>query len=159
MPAAAAGLSERRAIGDDLFLVEPSSEIGKVRKRTRGNALGEDNHSSITAITCPPTEKRQPLPPQYNALVTTLKAKFDQQYQDYLAAGGTPHRLTVSQRWALDTIRKALRQEDYLIDFIRFLGTQTDWSVAYAVCYIQSEIAQTGLLMKKPSSRARERLA
>jgi hypothetical protein len=81
-----------------------------------GNIVAEDNHSSLAAITCPPTEKRQPLPPQYNALVTALKAKFDQQYQDYLAAGGTPHRLTASQRWALDTIRDAYKQTADLLN-------------------------------------------
>src|SRR5207248_1049339 len=66
---------------------------------TDGNIVAEDNHSSLAAITCPPEEKRHKLPPDYNALVTTLKTKFDQQHQEYLAAGGTPHRLTVSQRW------------------------------------------------------------
>jgi len=75
-----------------------------------GNILTEDNHSSLTAITCQPEEKRRKLPLDYNALVTKLKTRFDQQYQEYLAAGGTPHRLTVSQRWALDTIRDAYRQ-------------------------------------------------
>jgi superfamily II DNA/RNA helicase len=80
-----------------------------------GNMVAEDNHSSITAITCPPTEKRQRLPAHYNNLVTTLKAKFDQQYQDYLAAGGTPHRLTATQRWALDTIRDAYKQTAELL--------------------------------------------
>lgn len=75
-----------------------------------GNIIAEDNHSSLIAIACSPDEKRRKLPPDYNALVTKLKTKFDQQYQEYLAAGGTPHRLTVSQRWALDTIRDAYKQ-------------------------------------------------
>jgi hypothetical protein len=75
-----------------------------------GNILAEDNHSSLTAIGCPPEEKRQVLPVSYNQLVTGLKSKFDQQYQEYLAAGGTPHRLSVSQRWALDCIRDAYKQ-------------------------------------------------
>src|SRR5207237_9466352 len=57
-----------------------------------------------------PEWKRQKLPSNYNGLVTKLKTRFDQQYQEYLAAGGTPHRLTLSQRWALDTIRDAYRQ-------------------------------------------------
>lgn len=39
-----------------------------------GNILAEDNHSSIAAITCPLTEKRQPLPAHHNALVTALKS-------------------------------------------------------------------------------------
>jgi hypothetical protein len=38
--------------------------------------------------------------------------------------------------------------EDYLIDFNQLLGEQTDWGVAYAVCYIRSETSQTGLLVK-----------
>jgi WD40 repeat protein/tRNA A-37 threonylcarbamoyl transferase component Bud32 len=42
----------------------------------------------------------------------------------------------------------ALRQEDYLLDFNRLLGKETQWSVAYAVCYIQSAAAQAGLMMK-----------
>jgi superfamily II DNA/RNA helicase len=77
---------------------------------SEGNVLAEDNLSAISAIKCGPEEKRQKLPQDYNALVTKLKSKFDQQYQEYLAAGGTPHRLTVSQRWALDTIRDAYKQ-------------------------------------------------
>jgi len=38
--------------------------------------------------------------------------------------------------------------QDYLIDFNDFLGEKIEWSVAYAVCYIQSEAAKTGLLLK-----------
>jgi superfamily II DNA or RNA helicase len=79
------------------------------------NILAEDNHSSIATIACPPEERRQKLPPNYNTLVTKLKARFDQQYQEYLAAGGTPHRLTVAQRWALDTIRDAYRKATDLL--------------------------------------------
>jgi len=40
------------------------------------------------------------------------------------------------------------RLEDYLIDFNQFLGEETYYSVAYAVCYIQSAADQTGLLVK-----------
>jgi hypothetical protein len=43
------------------------------------------------------------------------------------------------------------RREDYLIDFNQFLGEETYYSVAYAVCYIQSEADQAGLLMKVAS--------
>jgi hypothetical protein len=43
---------------------------------------------------------------------------------------------------------KALEQEDYRVDFIGLLGKESDWSVAYAACYIQSEAAHTGLRMK-----------
>ena len=42
----------------------------------------------------------------------------------------------------------AVQQDDYLIDFNQILGHPTEWSVAYAVSYIESETAQTGLLMK-----------
>ena len=79
------------------------------------NILAEDNHSSIAAIACPPEERRQKLPPNYNTLLTKLKTRFDQQYQEYLAAGGTPHRLTVAQRWALDTIRDAYQKTTDLL--------------------------------------------
>ncbi len=75
-----------------------------------GNILAEDNHSALTAIACPPAEPRQPLPADFNQVIAKLKAQFDRQYQDYLAAGGVPHRLTPAQRWALDTIRKAHQQ-------------------------------------------------
>jgi hypothetical protein len=42
----------------------------------------------------------------------------------------------------------AVQSEDYLIDFNRLVGGPTHWSVAYAVCYIQSESAQSGVLLK-----------
>lgn len=77
--------------------------------------MAEDNHPSLIAITCPPNEKRQPLPAPCNNLVSALKARFDQQDQDYRAAGGTPHRLTATQRWALDTIRDACKQTAELL--------------------------------------------
>jgi WD40 repeat protein len=54
-------------------------------------------------------------------------------------------RVKVGQR---ELVWKALRLEDYLIDFNQLAGQQTEWSVAYALCYIHSETAQTGLLMK-----------
>jgi superfamily II DNA or RNA helicase len=122
-----------------------------------GNIVAEDNHSSLAAITCPPTEKRQPLPPQYNALVTALKAKFDQQYQDYLAAGGTPHRLTASQRWALDTIRDAYKQTaDLLIQtpetkdmLTRLERLRSLWSVSPLDGRV--EFALRGLRNQKPA--------
>ena len=41
-----------------------------------------------------------------------------------------------------------LRLEDYLIDFNQILGEVTEYSVVYAVCYIHSEMEQTGLLLK-----------
>jgi eukaryotic-like serine/threonine-protein kinase len=42
--------------------------------------------------------------------------------------------------------------KDYLIDFNQLLGEVAEWSVAYAVCYIQSEVVQTGLLVKVGSN-------
>ena len=38
-------------------------------------------------------------------------------------------------------------QEDYVIDFNVILGDVTQQSVAYAVCYIRSEVEQRGLRM------------
>jgi WD40 repeat protein/serine/threonine protein kinase len=49
---------------------------------------------------------------------------------------------------ARELVWNALRQEDYLLDFNQLLGKQTEWSVAYAVCYIQSDAAQAGVVMK-----------
>ena len=43
---------------------------------------------------------------------------------------------------ASELVWNALRQEDYLLDFNQLLGKKTEWSVAYAVCYIQSEAAR-----------------
>jgi len=75
-----------------------------------GNTLPQDNHSALPAIACPPDEPRQALPPDYNALVSKLKARFEQEYQEYLAAGGTPQRLSPAQRWALEVIRDAYQR-------------------------------------------------
>jgi WD40 repeat protein/serine/threonine protein kinase len=47
-----------------------------------------------------------------------------------------------------ELVWNAPRQEDYLLDFNQLLGKQTEWSVAYAVCYIQSDAAQAGVVMK-----------
>jgi hypothetical protein len=41
-----------------------------------------------------------------------------------------------------------LQMENDVIDFNQLLGEETKWSVAYAVCYIRSEVAQGRLLMK-----------
>jgi hypothetical protein len=43
---------------------------------------------------------------------------------------------------------RPVRLEDYLLDFNRLLGEKAFWSVAYAVCYIQSDVQLHGLLMK-----------
>jgi hypothetical protein len=41
-----------------------------------------------------------------------------------------------------------LQRDDSLTDFNQLLGKESEWSVAYAVCYIQSGAKQTGLLLK-----------
>jgi hypothetical protein len=47
-----------------------------------------------------------------------------------------------------ERVWRAVQLKDYLIDFNQLLGEVTEQSVAYAVCYIQSETDQTGLLVK-----------
>jgi WD40 repeat protein/tRNA A-37 threonylcarbamoyl transferase component Bud32 len=42
----------------------------------------------------------------------------------------------------------AVRLRYFKIDFNELLGERAEWSVAYAVCYIQSETEQAGLVMK-----------
>jgi eukaryotic-like serine/threonine-protein kinase len=54
-------------------------------------------------------------------------------------------RSTVGTR---ELVWSAAQSEDSLIDFNDLLGKVTEWSVAYAICYIQSETNQNGLLMK-----------
>jgi WD40 repeat protein/serine/threonine protein kinase len=58
---------------------------------------------------------------------------------DRVKVGASALVWTVSQR------------EDYLLDFNQFLGEATFYSVAYALCYIQSDADQPGLLMKVAS--------
>ncbi len=124
---------------------------------SNGNIVAEDNHSSLITIACPPDEKRRKLPPDYNALVTKLKTKFDQQYQEYLTAGGTPHRLTVSQRWALDTIRDTYKKTPDLFTTPAELQTEQQrlerlrklWSVSPIDARV--EFALRGLRSQKPA--------
>jgi hypothetical protein len=40
------------------------------------------------------------------------------------------------------------QSEDYLLDFNKIVGRETQFSVAYAVCYIKSQTAQTNLVLK-----------
>jgi WD40 repeat protein/tRNA A-37 threonylcarbamoyl transferase component Bud32 len=47
-----------------------------------------------------------------------------------------------------ERVWRAVQLEDILIDFSDLLGEVTEWSVAYAVCYIQSEADRTGLLLR-----------
>jgi len=46
-----------------------------------------------------------------------------------------------------EAVWRAVQLKDFVIDFNQILGEITEWSVAYAVCYLQSETAQTGLQM------------
>lgn len=47
-----------------------------------------------------------------------------------------------------EVVWRAVQQEDYLIEFNVLLGVPSEWSVAYAVCYIESEVNQTNLVMR-----------
>jgi WD40 repeat protein/tRNA A-37 threonylcarbamoyl transferase component Bud32 len=53
-----------------------------------------------------------------------------------------------------ERVWRRIQLEDYLIDFNVLLGELTAWSVGYAVCYIQSDTAQTHLIMKVGSDDA-----
>src|SRR5262249_17529851 len=43
---------------------------------------------------------------------------------------------------------RAVKLPDYRIDFSNIVGDLIEWSVAYAVCYIQSETEQSGLVIR-----------
>jgi hypothetical protein len=43
---------------------------------------------------------------------------------------------------------REFRHEDYELDFHELLNCKAEWALAYAVCYLESENAQTGLVMK-----------
>jgi WD40 repeat protein len=47
---------------------------------------------------------------------------------------------------------RPVQLEDYVIDFNALVRSNADWSVAYAVCYLESESEQTGLVMKVGSA-------
>jgi WD40 repeat protein/serine/threonine protein kinase len=47
-----------------------------------------------------------------------------------------------------ELVWRQVSSEDYLLDFNRLAGAPTGYQVAYAVCTIQSEAAQSGLLLK-----------
>jgi WD40 repeat protein/serine/threonine protein kinase len=47
-----------------------------------------------------------------------------------------------------ERVWQELRLADYALDFNELLQTNADWSVAYAVCYIENDTAQSDLLMK-----------
>lgn len=58
---------------------------------------------------------------------------------------GAGEKVIVGQR---ERVWNVVQLEDYVLDFNRLLGKATEWSVAYAVCYILSETKQSGLLME-----------
>jgi len=47
-----------------------------------------------------------------------------------------------------ERVWSAVELPDYMLDFNQWSGRLAEWSTAYAVCYIQSEAPQTGLLVK-----------
>jgi WD40 repeat protein len=48
----------------------------------------------------------------------------------------------------IERVWKRLQLDDNRLDFNQFLEGITEWSVAYAVCYIESDADQAGLLMR-----------
>ena len=112
-----------------------------------GNILTEDNQTALNLIACTPTEPRQVLPPNLNAIVSKLKTEFDRQYQDYLAAGAVPHRLSPAQRWALDLIRNAHRVAATDTERDRLERLRRLWSVSPLDG--RAEFALRGLRSKK----------
>jgi hypothetical protein len=47
-----------------------------------------------------------------------------------------------------ELVWRAVKLQDYQLDFNALMGAVTEWSVAYAVAYIQSETAQTNVVLK-----------
>ncbi len=47
---------------------------------------------------------------------------------------------------------RTVQLQDYVIDFNRLAGAVTPWSVAYAVTYVQSETAQSNVVLKVGSN-------
>jgi len=47
-----------------------------------------------------------------------------------------------------ELVWRAVPLEDYVIDFNHLVDATASWSVAYAVCYVGSEVDQSGLSMK-----------
>jgi len=59
-----------------------------------------------------------------------------------------PHAQERIKVGAQELVWREVRLEDCLLDFTQLTREPTDWSVAYAVCYIQCEKAQTGVSVK-----------
>jgi hypothetical protein len=47
-----------------------------------------------------------------------------------------------------DFVWREYHLKDYVINFNRLLGEETGWSIAYAVCYVQTSTPRKGLLLK-----------
>ena len=87
-----------------------------------------------------------PIPFEGGTQETAVRA-LEQKYipQEARLRPRADDRVKVGQN---ERVWKVVQLEEYLIDFNQLLGAETDWSVAYAVCYILSEADRTGLLMK-----------
>jgi WD40 repeat protein/serine/threonine protein kinase len=87
-----------------------------------------------------------PIPFQDQTGEGALKALDQQQVSQ--EPGLRPRAQDQVQVGASALVWNALQQQDYLLDFNQLLGKNTEWSLAYAVFYIQSEAARTGIVMK-----------
>jgi WD40 repeat protein/tRNA A-37 threonylcarbamoyl transferase component Bud32 len=63
-----------------------------------------------------------------------------------------PHVGERSKAGQNELVWRQVKLEDYLLDFNRLVGAMTEWSVAYAAAYIQSEAAQTNVVLKVGSN-------
>jgi hypothetical protein len=63
-----------------------------------------------------------------------------------------PHVGERSKAGQNELVWRQVKLEDYLLDFNGLVGAMTEWSVAYAVAYIQSEAAQTNVVLKVGSN-------
>jgi hypothetical protein len=59
-----------------------------------------------------------------------------------------PHAGERSRAGQSELIWRAVKLEDYRVDFNALAGGVTEWSVVYAVAYIQSEAAQNNVVLK-----------
>ena len=72
-----------------------------------------------------------------------------------LAQEQVPHEANLQARAGeriqageIEGVWRAVRLDDYLLDFNKLLNANVMWSVAYAVCYIESEADQSNLTMR-----------
>jgi WD40 repeat protein/serine/threonine protein kinase len=84
----------------------------------------------------------EPGPPFGSGAVALDREQIPQEAQLHPRAG---ERVEVDGR---KRVRRPVRLDDYLLDFNILLGDKAFWSVAYAVCYIHSDVQLNGLLMK-----------